>query len=51
MSKSNLMNTVSVKENLRIIGAKGSYLFTDKNTKLLDWFADVGTVNLGYSPP
>lgn len=44
-----IMNTVTVK-NIRIIDAKDEYLIDDKNERYLDWFADVGTVNLGYRP-
>jgi acetylornithine/succinyldiaminopimelate/putrescine aminotransferase len=44
------MNTVNTRPNLLIDRAKGSYLYSKCGAKILDWFADVGTVNLGYSP-
>lgn len=46
---SHIMNTVTVK-NIKIQSAHGEYLYDTAGNKYLDWFADVGTVNLGYSP-
>jgi len=43
------MNTVSVKD-IEIIDAHDEYLVDTNGEKYLDWFADVGTVNLGYRP-
>ncbi len=43
------MNTVTQK-SIRVLSAKDEYLFTHDGKQYLDWFADVGTVNLGYSP-
>lgn len=45
---SKIMNTVTVK-NINIVHAIGEYLIDSKGIEYLDWFADVGTVNLGYS--
>lgn len=44
-----IMNTVTTKK-INIISARGEYLTDSGGEKYLDWFADVGTVNLGYSP-
>src|SRR5574340_553926 len=49
MTMKHIMDTVTPK-NIHIVDAEGAYLYDANGEKYLDWFADVGTVNLGYKP-